>query len=297
MVYLWTGKTVLVAFGCIALGIIATIIVMRYRLSIKNDTKPTSILADRTKYTFANIYKRRDSVLLFGFFCSLLIVFSAFNYTQFSSHFISTHCVFEEFEEMITIPRTPPPASKPPPPPPKEIKVEPVEEDIEVPDFIDESVEAYDDVTIEPKEIEEPVREAFIPVLPDPVEVVVDDEIYARVQEMPSFPGCKDLSSEADTKKCTESKMMSFIYKNLKYPNIAKENGVEGQVVVRFVIKKDGEIDNIELLRDIGAGCGDEAQKTVIKMKESLGKWIPGKQNGRAVNVSYTLPIRFRLEG
>lgn len=86
--------------------------------------------------------------------------------------------------------------------------------------------------------------------------------------------------------------MLQFIYSNIKYPSIARENGVEGMVVVKFVVEKDGSITLPEVIRDIGAGCGQEALRVVSMMP----KWEPGKQRGRAVRVQFNLPVKFKLE-
>ena len=89
---------------------------------------------------------------------------------------------------------------------------------------------------------------------------------------------------------------MEFIYKNIKYPPIARENGVEGTVVIRFVVDKDGSVDEPKILRDIGAQCGAEALRVVNMMNNMPQKWIPGKQRGKPVKVYFNLPVKFRLE-
>jgi protein TonB len=91
-------------------------------------------------------------------------------------------------------------------------------------------------------------------------------------------------------------KMLEFIYKNIKYPAIARENGVEGTVVVQFVVEKDGSIANAKVVRDIGAQCGQEAMRVVQMMNQKGLKWTPGKQRGRPVKVQFNLPVKFRLE-
>ena len=108
---------------------------------------------------------------------------------------------------------------------------------------------------------------------------------------MPAFPGCEGMA-KAEKKQCADKKMLEYIYGNIKYPAIARENGVEGMVVVQFVIEKDGSITASKVARDIGAGCGDEALRIVNQMP----KWNPGKQRGRAVRVQFNLPVRFKLE-
>ena len=114
---------------------------------------------------------------------------------------------------------------------------------------------------------------------------------------MPRFPGCEDAGgSAAEKKQCADKKMLEFIYKNIKYPAIARENGVEGNVVITFVVERDGKVTDAQVLRDIGAQCGQEALRVVNLMNEQGIKWIPGKQRGRPVRVQFNLPVRFKLE-
>ena len=114
---------------------------------------------------------------------------------------------------------------------------------------------------------------------------------------MPRFPGCENEGGDHKAKKqCADKKMLQFIYKNIKYPAIARENGVEGTVVIQFVVEKDGSIKDAKIVRDIGAQCGGEALK-VVQMMNSMGqKWTPGKQRGKSVRVQFNLPVKFRLE-
>lgn len=108
---------------------------------------------------------------------------------------------------------------------------------------------------------------------------VVEEPTYDVVEQMPSFPG-------------GEGELLTYIAKNLKYPVIAQENGIQGTVIVRFVVSKTGEVDKVEVLRSLDPACDKEAKRVVA----NLPRWIPGKQNGANVSVYYTLPIRFKLE-
>lgn len=83
-----------------------------------------------------------------------------------------------------------------------------------------------------------------------------------------------------------------FLQKNLRYPELAKENNIQGRVTVRFVVDENGAVSDVNVVKGIGGGCDEEAKRVVMKMP----KWKPGKQNGKAVKVYYTLPISFRLE-
>ena len=88
-----------------------------------------------------------------------------------------------------------------------------------------------------------------------------------------------------------EEALKAFINKNIIYPPYAKENRIEGRVVVRFVIERDSTISNIEILQKLGFGCDEE----VIRLVKTMPNWIPGKSNGKPVRVYYTLPIVFKL--
>jgi protein TonB len=82
----------------------------------------------------------------------------------------------------------------------------------------------------------------------------------------------------------------------VKYPAIARENGIQGRVVVQFVVEKDGKITDANVVRDIGAGCGEEALRVVNSMNGMNQRWTPGKQRGKPVRVQFTLPVSFKLQ-
>ncbi len=112
------------------------------------------------------------------------------------------------------------------------------------------------------------------------VEPEIDENgVYMIVSDQPSFPG-------------GEAKMMRFIYDNIKYPPIAKDNNIDGMCVISFIIEKDGKITNAKITRDIGGGCGDEALRVIQLMPD----WVAGKHNGEPARVSFNLPVRFKLQ-
>ncbi|MFQ5448627.1 MAG: TonB family protein, partial [Saprospiraceae bacterium] len=117
------------------------------------------------------------------------------------------------------------------------------------------------------------------------------DEIFKVVEEMPRFPGCEE-SDVQDRKNCADAKMLEFIYTNIKYPKEARENGIEGMVVVRFIIEKDGSLSGRKIERAIGGGCDEE----VLRVVGLMPNWIPGKQRGRTVRVQFNLPVKFKLD-
>lgn len=119
-----------------------------------------------------------------------------------------------------------------------------------------------------------------------------NSEIFKIVEEMPRFPGCEDSPGDEKVKKdCADRLMLEFIYKNIKYPQEARNKGIEGICVVSFIVGKDGVIREPKAVRSIGAGCDEE----VIRLVNLMPKWIPGKQRGRVVDVQFMLPIRFKL--
>ena len=96
---------------------------------------------------------------------------------------------------------------------------------------------------------------------------------------MPSFPG-------------GTAALMEFLQNNVKYPVVAQENGVQGRVVVSFVVEKDGSITDVKVVRSVDPSLDKEATRVV----KSMPNWIPGKQNGAAVRVKYNVPVSFRLQ-
>lgn len=120
----------------------------------------------------------------------------------------------------------------------------------------------------------------------------LEGEILSVVSEAPKFPGCKDLASRPERNECATNKMLKYIYGNIKYPDSARENGVQGTSVIGFVVAKDGSLHNFKIVRSIGSGCDEEALRVV----QSMPKWDPGLQEGEPVNVKFNLPIKFKLE-
>lgn len=121
-------------------------------------------------------------------------------------------------------------------------------------------------------------------------------ETFQVVEEMPRFPGCEDKDlSYSEKKTCAQQKLLEFVYQEITYPRKAQKNNVSGMVVVKFVIDVDGSVDDVEIVRDIGKGCGAEAARVVKLMNKRGIKWIPGKHKGENVRVQYNLPVKFAL--
>ncbi len=124
-----------------------------------------------------------------------------------------------------------------------------------------------------------------------------DTTVYIAVDEPPRFPACEDLDTTLEAKtRCAEEMLLRFLAHNIAYPLEARQQGIEGTVVLSFVVEPDGRLSHLKLERDIGGGCGAEALRIVRAMMESDMRWVPGKLAGKPVRTRYTLPVRFRLE-
>jgi len=122
--------------------------------------------------------------------------------------------------------------------------------------------------------IDEPVGDA-------PKTAAITEEnntIFVSVEQSAEYPGGIE-------------KFYDYLGKAIHYPAVARENGVQGKVILTFVVEKDGSLTDIKVLRGIGSGCDEEAQRVVKASK----KWRPGKQNGQSVRQQYTVPIAFTL--
>lgn len=102
------------------------------------------------------------------------------------------------------------------------------------------------------------------------------NQIFVAVEQDPRFPGGEDA-------------LNSYIEKNIVYPPIAKENGINGVVYIKMIVNKDGSLSDFKIVRDIGGGCGQAA----LNLMKKMPKWSPGKNNGHAVRVYYTIPVYF----
>ena len=107
----------------------------------------------------------------------------------------------------------------------------------------------------------------------------VSNKVFDVVEEMPHFPG-------------GPAALQAFLSSNTKYPVVAQENGVQGRVIVSFVVERDGSITDVKVVRSVDPSLDREATRVV----RSMPRWSPGKQNGSAVRVKYTVPVVFRLQ-
>ena len=251
---------------------------------------------------FSRLRKNRLTHFQIALICSLGFALLAFSWTVPRENIVIETFTPIEPNEVEIIPRTKHERPTPPPPPITEkveiLDTKPIETPVEI------------KPTEKPVEVEQPISSIAIPTPapkkpvvvvppPQPKEKDIDDEesideeiTYDFVDKMPRFPGCEELSSsEEEIKLCATEKLLTYLGKNIKYPGIARENGIQGMVVLKFIINKKGEMSDVEVLRSVGGGCTKEA----IRVVKSMPNWIPGEQRGRPVKVMFRLPIKFKL--
>ena len=220
----------------------------------------------------ADLENKKMMAVLIGLVMALGIMYIAFEWSQ------NEITVYEEAlqgpveidEEMVEVTfreETPPP---PPPPQPETvlsdiIDIQDNEAEVETTDFNSE-----DDADAR-VEIQAPIA--------PPEEEEEEQVIHIRVEKMPEFPGGQDALNR-------------FLVRNIKYPLLAQENGIQGRVVCQFVVNSDGSIVDISVVR----GVEESLDKEAIRVIQSMPKWTPGRQGGKSVRVKYTLPIRFKLQ-
>ena len=220
----------------------------------------------------ANLEGKKLTWVLLGLIFALAAHFVAFEWTQYEKEgetgdiVDAGDIVLEEEIIPITMPE-----KKTVPPPPQAVSqaevLNIVEDDAEIEETTivsaedqSEFVEITDDVPIV---VEEPEQE---------------EQIFQVVENQPEFPGGM-------------AELMKFLQKNIKYPSICQEQGIQGRVIVQFVVNTDGSIVDIKVLRGVDPYLDKEAIRVVSKMP----KWKPGKQRGKAVRCSFNLPVRFKL--
>ncbi len=224
------------------------------------------IKMDPKKNPKADLERLRGVFTATGLLVSMIIVYSIVNmkFYDLSASELGQLVVEQVEEEIIPITQqnTPPPPPPPPPAAPEIIQV--VENEVEVAEVEMIDTEADAKMVVEEFAIKEEV---------------VEEEIFTIVESMPEFPGG---GQEA---------LFKYLQKEMKYPQVAKENGIQGTVFVNFVVGKDGKIRDVKILRGVNKMLDDEA----IRVVKAMPTWNPGKQRGKSVSVSYNLPIKFTL--
>lgn len=258
-----------------------------------NGVLPAFSIKERNKYSQVNAYRFTGILLKYGLVVALSVSLLALSWTIFEKPVYIPGGTLEMEEVIEHIPRTAELPRPLPPPPPAEIET--VHESVDLensPDFISMDLETEDAM------LRFETQEPSLPPPPPPPPPKSDNAPFVRIAEyMPRFPGCEDAAmSNKEKDECARQKMLEYIYKNLKYPVLARETNVEGTVVIQFVVDREGWIESVNIVRDIGGGCGEAAALVVKGMNGLDERWTPGKQRGRPVNVLYTLPVKFQLQ-
>ena len=228
----------------------------------------------------ADLEGQKGTGLLIGYIVTLAAIFVAFEYT--TRDYVETDVVYSTtsfVSEEEVVPITQPIFTAAPPPPAEAPQV------AEILDIVDNNTEIVEE-EIQTSEstteaISGPVAHVSGPAMGPPAatqEEGDEGEVFEVVEQNPMFPG----GNEA---------LMKWLSKNLKYPASAQENGIQGRVLVQFVVNKDGSIVEPKVLRSVDPALDKEALRVVSAMP----KWQPGKQRGKTVRVRFTLPVTFRL--
>ena len=215
-----------------------------------------------------DVYSRTSHILI-GLVVVMAIVLCSFEFYNVSmaGATIDSSLTSLEDEEIVEVnPNTPPPPPPPPPPPapPEEVEVLEEEDEREESQVIIIDQESTETIVVE---IEEEVEEE-----PE-VETIFD-----VVEENPEFKGGM-------------AKLYEFLNSNINYPEMAKENGIQGKVFIQFVVWKDGTIRDVKVVKGVHKTLDNEA----VRVVKSMPKWKPGKQRGKSVNARFTLPIKFKI--
>jgi len=214
-----------------------------------------------------DLEKKRTTFLLIGFVISLLMVAAAFEYRTYEldKRIIIKAKPVEFIQEEVD--RT---FQKPPeeelPEIKRDVPIEIVEDDDEADE--DFEIDASSDAPVEPIVFPEVEKEQEIP----------DDTIFTNVQVEPQFPG-------------GYSAFLKYLANTIKYPEVARQNGITGTVYIKFILEKDGTPTNLVVLREVAGGCTEVALKAI----ENMPPWRPALQNMKPVRYHFMLPVKFTL--
>ena len=221
----------------------------------------------------ANLENRKLLFTEIGFVIALLVVWGAFNFTSKEKQTSMFEDVTTELIEEEIIPIT----QENTPPPPEAPKIPVLSDQI---DIVDDEIQVDDDMFMNLED------NANLGVeIMDYVEEVVEEEAeeeaipFQLVEEKPTFRGGDP------------NEFSKWVNQHLEYPEIAKENGVQGRVTLQFTVNTDGSVSNVKVLRGVDSSLDKEA----VRVVSSSPKWKPGKQRDRAVKVTYTFPVIFQL--
>ena len=232
----------------------------------------------------SRLSKNRSIFLKVGFLMSLSMVILAFNVTvyEYENKSYITEIAEDVFVEKMI--RTHQEKKKKLPPPDFKLSDNIIDEDPDfiedpLPDPIDTEVNV-DTQIIRPRPLVKMERTKPVVIVPA-VEEESGNEPFIIVEDMPRFPGCEDVGlTKKEKKTCADKALLKYIYSKIKYPIIASQNGIEGTVVLDFIVEKTGKISNIKILKEIGGGCGNE----VLKVVNDMPDWTSGQSGPQYIH-------------
>ncbi|MBR0313851.1 MAG: TonB family protein [Bacteroidales bacterium] len=221
----------------------------------------------------ANLENKKTLFREIGLIAALALVLLVFEWSttdkEVSSLAANTTVITDEEQAPIT--------QETPPPPPEQIKEPVMTEELQI---VENDVKVETDFISTDDSDQKIEIKPYVEAKPVEEEVEVEEEIpFAIVEDKPTFQG-KDANE-----------FTKWVYDNIEYPEIAKENGIQGRVTVQFTIDKDGSVKDVKVLRGVDSSLDKEAVRVIQKSP----KWSPGKQRNKPVKVKYTFPIIFQL--
>lgn len=220
----------------------------------------------------ADLENKRMLFLEIGLVIVLGGALLAFNWTSKGSKELTTMGVQEAAAEQEIIPITRQEEIKAPPPAPPQVKVS------DVLNIVKNDVKVTDEPLFNSEDDQN--KAVKITNYDDEEKAVPEEQVFFIVEDMPSFQGKG------------QDGFRTYISQNLKYPEIAQENGIQGKVFVSFVVEADGRVTNVKVVRGVDPALDKEA----VRVVSSSPRWTPGKQRGKPVRVSFTFPIIFQLQ-
>ncbi len=221
----------------------------------------------------ADLEKNKTLFFQAGLVTVLALLLIAFEWTTREVATSTLGELQEVIMEEEIIPITRPDEILPPPPPPPPMVSEAF-------DIVEDDVEIDDDLLIDDVEARSDTRIDFTRIIIQEDEEEAEPDFFIIVEDMPDFQGG---GQEA---------FRRWIMSNLKYPQIAAENGIQGTVLIRFIVNTDGSVSDVTVFRGIDRSLDNEALRVI----SSSPRWTPGRQRGEAVRVAFHFPVRFQLE-
>ena len=228
---------------------------------------------ERKKSQKADLEAKKGLFLELGFVVALGLVLLAFEWTSRPEKVEGFQQQNESdlVQENVPVTRQKEQQEPPPPPPPKST---------EVINIVENDVQIEDELILEESEADQDTEVSIDAFADEEEEEEEEQQIFVVVEDMPTFKGGGVAA------------FRNYVQKNIDYPTIAAENGIEGTVFVKFVVDTDGGISNVEVMRGVDPSLNEEAMRVIRNAPE----WEPGKQRGQPVRVQFTIPIVFKLQ-